>query len=96
MSVLAVCQRQLESELLLVKKEMCLPAESGVSGTAKVPGHVGGCGRTGHGSWSRVDTPSASSLRRQVTRTAARGAFSRPAALAVLVRSVLRFPTCLV
>ncbi|XP_022452521.2 pericentrin isoform X2 [Delphinapterus leucas] len=35
MSVLAVCQRQLESELLLVKKEMCLPAESGVSGTAK-------------------------------------------------------------
>ncbi|XP_007452564.1 PREDICTED: pericentrin [Lipotes vexillifer] len=35
MSVLAVCQRQLESELLLVKKEMCLPAESGVSGAAK-------------------------------------------------------------
>nr|XP_058921531.1 pericentrin isoform X7 [Kogia breviceps] len=35
MSVLAVCQQQLESELLLVKKEMCLPAENGVSGTAK-------------------------------------------------------------
>ncbi|XP_057402112.1 pericentrin isoform X5 [Balaenoptera acutorostrata] len=35
MSVLAVCQRQLESELLLVKKEMCLPAENGVSGAAK-------------------------------------------------------------
>ncbi|KAJ8793654.1 hypothetical protein J1605_003662 [Eschrichtius robustus] len=35
MSVLAVCQRQLESELLLVKKGMCLPAENGVSGAVK-------------------------------------------------------------
>lgn len=41
-SVLTVCQQQLESELLLVKKEMRLRAEDGgrASGVVKVLGDI--------------------------------------------------------
>ena len=82
MSVLAVCQRQLESELLLVKKEMCLPAENGVSGAAKVPGHVQGLG--GHRTRQLVagrDPLGVFAAPAQVACAADRGAFSESVTL---------------
>lgn len=70
-SVLTVCQQQLESELLLVKKEMRLRAEDGgrASGAVKVPGDIVGAGHRTRELFPGRDPLSVFAVTVQVTQT---------------------------
>ena len=59
LSALTACQRQLESELLLARKDTRWCAEDGdqVSETVKVPGHVRGVGAQSPGARPGQRTP---------------------------------------
>lgn len=97
LSALTACQRQLESELLLARKDTRWCAEDGdqVSETVKVPGHVRGVGAQSPGARPGQRTPplplAAVAHRSQgLHRDASSQAVARGGS--VLARFVLKFP----